>query len=305
MNNNYINQIRGTVIPLPTPFNADESVDHESLTKYVNFLADNGIQNVMTTVGTSRFNLLSANEIKAVNETVVKASGGRMNTIVANPPFGRQQDAIEFAEHSKEIGADLFLAYFPERYYGDEYLLDFFGKVADAAGIGVLIHEMPMRNGLGGGSVQYPISTLHKLLDIPNVVGLKEEALDMAYSGSVVRELADKAVIIGAGGGMSRYLRDYWSGAKAFLGGIGNFRAEVELDFFEAMQSKNYDKAYGIVNEIEIPLFQKLVPFGWHPSLKAILSLRGHMQKFERKPMKQTTEEERVKIDAILKENVW
>ena len=305
MSNKYIDEIRGTVIPLPTPFNEDESVDHEALGSYVNFLADSGIQNVMTTVGTSRYNLLNSAEIKAVNETVVKAANGRIKTIVANPPFGRQADAIDFAEHSRKIGADLFLAYYPERYYGDEYLLDFFGKVSDAAGIGVLIHEMPMRNGLGGGSVQYPISTLHKLLDIPNVVGLKEEALDMAYSGSVVRELADKAVIIGAGGGMSRYLRDYWSGAKAFLGGIGNFKAEVEIDFYNAIQAKNYDKAYGIVNDIEIPLFQKLVPFGWHPSLKAILSLRGHMQKFERKPMKQSTDDERTKIDAILKANNW
>jgi len=305
MKNKYIDEIRGTVIPLPTPFNADESVDHDSLRAYVNFLVDNGIPNVMTTVGTSRYNLMNAEEIKAVNETVVKAADGKAKTIVANPPFGRQADAIDFAEHSRKIGADLFLAYYPERYYGDEYLLDFFGKVADAAGIGVLIHEMPMRNGLGGGSVQYPISTLHKLLDIPNVVGLKEEALDMAYSGSVVRELSDKAVIIGAGGGMSRYLRDYWSNAKAFLGGIGNFQPQVEIEFFEAMQGKQYDIAYSIVNQVEIPLFQKLVPFGWHPSLKAILALRGHMQAYERKPMKQTTEGERNKIDQILKANQW
>lgn len=305
MKNKYLDEIRGTVIPLPTPFNANESVDHESLTSYVKFLVDNGIPNVMTTVGTSRYNLLSADEIKAVNETVVKAANGKTKTIVANPPFGRQADAVDFAEHSREIGADLFLAYYPERYYGDEYLLDFFGAVADAAEIGVLIHEMPMRNGLGGGSVQYPISTLHKLLDIPNVIGLKEEALDMAYSGSVVRELSEKAVIIGAGGGMSRYLRDYWSGANAFLGGVGNFNPALEIEFFDAMQAKHYDKAYGIVNEVEIPFFQKIVPFGWHPSLKAMLALRGHMQAFERKPMKQTTVEERTKIDAILKANQW
>ncbi|MAY83261.1 MAG: hypothetical protein CMP59_03930 [Flavobacteriales bacterium] len=305
MKNKYIDEIRGTVIPLPTPFNEDESIDHESLAKYVKFLADSGIPNVMTTVGTSRYNLLSSDEIKAVNETVVKAADGKMKTIVANPPFGRQEDAIEFAEHSKAIGADLFLAYYPERFYGEEYLLDFFGKISDAAGIGVLIHEMPMRNGLGGGSVQYPIETLHKLFDIPNVVGLKEEALDIAYSGTVVRELAKKAVIIGAGGGMSRYLRDYWTGAQAFLGGIGNFQADVELDFFNAMQTKNYDKAYSIVHDVEIPLFQKILPFGWHPSLKAILSLRGHMKKYERKPMKESPEEERIALDKALKNNGW
>lgn len=304
-NNKYINQIQGPVIPLPTPFKQDESVDHESLHSYVSFLVKNGIPNIMTTVGTSRYNLLNAEEIMEVNETVVKAAAGKAKTIVANPPFGRQADAVKFAEHSKSIGADFYLAYYPERYYGDEYLIDFFSAISEAADIGILIHEMPMRNGLGGGSVQYPISTLHKLLEIPKVAGLKEEALDMAYSGNVVRELADKAIIIGAGGGMSRYLRDYWSGAKAYLGGIGNWSPQTEIEFFEAMQTKNYHKAYGIVNEVEIPLFQKLVPFGWHPSLKGILSIKGHMQSYERKPMKSTTDDERKRIETILLENNW
>ncbi|MEQ8907578.1 MAG: dihydrodipicolinate synthase family protein [Vicingaceae bacterium] len=305
MNNPYLNEITGPVIPLPTPFNADESVDHESLHNYVTFLVDNGIKNIMTTVGTSRYNLLTNEEVKAVNETVVKAAAGKAKTIVANPPFGGQMHALEFAKHAEEIGADLYLAYFPDRNYGENDILNFFQELSDAINIGILIHEMPLRNGLGGGAVQYSVPLLKKLLQIKNVVGVKEEALDIAHSNAVVRAISSEAVIIGAGGGMSRYLRDYWLGAKAFLGGIGNFAPQVELDFYQLFENKEFEKAYQLVEEVELPFFQDVVPFGWHPSLKGMLHLCGHMQEFERRPLKQNSKEELNQLKATLQKNNW
>jgi 4-hydroxy-tetrahydrodipicolinate synthase len=303
--NKYIDQITGPVIPLPTPFKQNGEIDTTSLESYVRFLVDQGIKNLMTTVGTSRYNLLSNEEIKLVNETVVAAAEGKAYTIVANPPFGRLEDAVDFAKHSEAIGASLFLAYYPERYYGDEYLIDFFKALSDAVDIGILIHEMPMRNGLGGGSVQYSIPLLKKLLQLENIVGVKEEALDIAYSNAVVKAISSEAVIIGAGGGMSRYLRDYWLGAKAFLGGIGNFHPALELDFYTKMTSKQFEEAHDIVLNIEQPFFGEVVSFGWHPSLKSALSLCGHMQAYERKPMKQTTDAEREHIKKVLQDNKW
>lgn len=305
MNNKYIDKVTGPVIPLPTPFNADEEVAYKDLAKYVRFLVDNGIKNLMTTVGTSRFNLLSFDEIKKVNETVVEAAAGEAVTIVANPTVGGTKMAMDFAKHAETIGADFLLTYFPDRNYGNDNTLEFFKAVADAADVGILIHEMPMRNGLGGGAIQYSIPLLHSLLDIENVVGLKEESLNAAYSQLILKEIADKAVIIGAGGGMSRYLRDYWLGAKAFLGGIGNFYPKLELDFYDAMMAKEYETAHKIVYEQENPYFSQVVPMGWHPSLKVALAVKELMPIYERRPMKQATENDMKYIRKILETNNW
>ena len=221
--NKYINQITGPVIPLPTPFNEDESLDLDSLHSYVEFLVNKGIKNLMTTVGTSRYNLLSAEEIKEVNKTIVNAAAGKANTIVANPPFGRLADAIDFAKHAEEIGATIFLAYHPERHYGDEYIIDFFQQLSDAVNIGILIHEMPMRNGLGGGSIQYSIELLNKLLTIENIIGVKEEALDVDYSNELVEAISDKAVIVGAGGGNEQISKRLSFRCKSLFRGYRKF----------------------------------------------------------------------------------
>ena len=58
------NKISGPVVPLPIPFNTAQDVDYDVLLSYVGFLRKKGIKNVMTTVGTSRFNLLSMEKIR-------------------------------------------------------------------------------------------------------------------------------------------------------------------------------------------------------------------------------------------------
>ncbi|MDC1202433.1 dihydrodipicolinate synthase family protein [Salibacteraceae bacterium] len=306
MMNNRLDKITGPVIPLPVPFNEDESVAYDELSRYVSFLVDNGVETVMTTVGTSRYNLLSWDECKKVNESVVKACAGKCKSIVANPPTGSTQHAIEFAQHAMEIGADFFLVYFPERDYGDEHTLPFFEKLHAATDIDILLHEMPRRNGTGPGTKQYGLELLTKLLSFERIVGLKEEALDPEYSNMLLDNLADKAIIIGAGGGMSRYYyRDFERGAMAYLGGLGNFFPQIELDFFRYLQNGQKEEARKIVEDIELKYFEKVSPIGWHPHLKSALNLMGLMPGWERSPMKQLKQEEIELIDQVLIQNQW
>jgi len=304
--NKNCKEVKGTVIPLPTPFTKDGEVDYKTMHSYVEFLVANGIKNVMTTVGTSRFNLLTDEEVFKLNETVVKAAAGKAVTIVANPTVGSVKRTIEFGKHAEKIGADFFLAYYPERYYGEQNIYDYFHAITKEVSTPILLHEMPMRNGFGAGTVQYSIPLLEQLLALPTIAGFKEEALDAEYSNQILKTFKDKAVIIGAGGGMSRYLlRDYDLGAYAFLGGIGNFIPSLENDFYNAITTGDKAKAEKIVNEIELPYFQKVVPFGWHPSLKAAIALKGLMQPYERAPMIEIKGEQLEQLTAVMKNNGW
>jgi dihydrodipicolinate synthase/N-acetylneuraminate lyase len=299
------NKITGPVVPIPTPFKDNEDVDYDVLALYVSFLCSKGIKTVMTTVGTSRFDLLSMNEVKKINETVVKAAKKDTITIVANPSHGSLKDALLFAKHAEDIGADIFLAHFPDRYYGEDVVFDFFATIANSIKIDILIHETPLKNGLGGGCQHYSTDLLARLFEIKNIIGVKEEALDLAYSEKIVKMFSDRVVIIGAGGGMSRYLRDYWLGSKAYLSGIANFYPELELEFYEAMQNKNYEKAYKIVHDIEKPFFEATVPMGWHRCLKEALNICGLAPSYERLPMKQISKEHAQTLETVMQKFGW
>ena len=296
-----LNSVKGPVIPLPIPFTKTQRVDYKGLAEYVQFLVKNGIQNIMTTVGTSRFNLLSEREIKQVNKVVVTASNGNAQTIVANPMTGGTSHAIKHAQHAKDIGANFLLVYFPERFYSEAAIYKHFQVISSAVDIPILIHEMPIKNGAGGGKVAYSIDLLTRLLELENVIGFKEEALDIEHSNKIVRTFKDKAIIIGAGGGMSRFLdRDFALGAKAYLGGIGNFYPSLELAFFQALEEGNEALAKTIVNEIERPYFEKVVPLGWHPTLKVAMATLKLMSIHERSPMITLNEsQQKIVSDAV------
>ena len=295
--------IKGPVIPIPTPFYEDENIDFESLSSYVSKLVDLGIKNIMTTVGTSRYNLLSIEECKKVNETVVKSCKNKSVSIVANPIYGGTKHAIDFGNHAEEIGADYYLLYYPERHYGDDNIYNFYKTVANNINISVLIHEMPIRNGVGPGNVQFSIPLLKKLLAIPNIVGFKEEALDNDYSNTILENFPN-AVCIGAGGGMSRYLyRDFQRGAQAYLGGLGNFFPEIELEFFNCLQNGDVKKAESIVEKIELDYFKNVIPIGWHPHLKYAIYLQGWLPENERNPMKCLNNEEKKIIESQFKKH--
>src|SRR5438132_2962012 len=82
-------QLHGPVFPILTPFSADGSaIDHDALARYVDFLAGVGVPAIMSTVGTNRFNLLSEDEIRAVNATIARAARGRCIVILAGPLTG-------------------------------------------------------------------------------------------------------------------------------------------------------------------------------------------------------------------------
>ena len=46
-------------MPIPTSYKSDESICLEQTEKYLHYLSDNHVETVMTTAGTSQFNLLS------------------------------------------------------------------------------------------------------------------------------------------------------------------------------------------------------------------------------------------------------
>jgi 4-hydroxy-tetrahydrodipicolinate synthase len=297
--------LAGPAFPLLVPFGADgESVDHPALDRYVRFLVAHGAPVILTTVGTSRFNLLSADEIKAVNETVVGASSKSCMTIAAGPQIGSTSVNVEFARHAERIGADAYIAFYPDRHYGDAPILEFYRALSDAVDIGIFIHEMPIRSGFYGTPAHYGLDLLDALLSLPGVVGMKEECMDGGYAYKIHRRFADRCAIIGAGS-MRNYMRDYHAGAKSYLVGVGSFFPRVAIAFHAAMSTGDFQRAHAIVRQYEEPIFDVAVSLGWHVALKEILHLLDLMPPFERAPLTRLGEAERRRLSECMDKLGW
>ena len=283
----FLNDVNGPVYPIPTPFTETGEVNYDGLKEYVLYLLDNGARTLMVTVGTSRFDVLTIEEMKQVNETVVENAKGRAVTIVTTPTNGPTAQAIDFAQHAEEVGADGILAVFPDRFYSEDGVYQFFNDIASSTSIGVLIHLMPIKGGRSGvgPSVHYSPGLLKRLAEIENIVGLKEESLDQGMIYQYNRMLKDKLLVIGGAGGMRSYMTARQWGQPAYLVGIGNIVPDIEEKYFQALQNNDYETARSIVFENEEPFFDVAVKIGWHIALKEALSIKGLMQPWERAPM--------------------
>lgn len=299
----FLEQVKGPVFPIPTPFTENGDVDYEGLRRYVEFLLSQGTRTVMVTVGTSRFDVLTFEEMKKINETVAQTAKGKAIVIVTTPTKGPTLQAIDFTNHAESIGADGILAVFPDRFYYENDVYRYFVDIAKSCSVGVLIHLMSIPAGRAGLGPQmhYSPELVERIVAIDNVVGLKEESHDQGLSYRYCRGLADKTVLIGGAGGMRDYLTKHHWGQQAYLVGIGNFVPKLEIDFYKALIQGDYDTARKIIFEYEEPFFAAAVRVGWHLALKEALAYADLMEPWERLPVSRLKDDDRNEIINVLK----
>lgn len=283
-------KIRGPVFSILTPFvPQSEEIDFDCLNRYLEQIYNAGGRQFYVMAYNSRYSQLTWDEIKGLNSFVaehVKALDPENIVIVADPIHCSTRVSIEFARHAREIGADLISLIVRERFYSEEQIEKHFQMVSDSVDIGILVHEMPFLDGYGGPPVNYPISLLDRLANIENVIAMKEDAKDDAYSREAIATVRDRVAIVISGGGKRQWLRFADQGCQAWLNGIGVFEPRLAVRFWEAKCAGDDALMKRIIDEIEVPFFEYAVKrFGWHLAIKAALEARGVMSRQDRMPL--------------------
>jgi len=293
MNNhfqNIQNKIRGPVFSILTPFDPiTEEVDYPSLENYIQRIYDSGGKVFYVMAYNSRYSQLTFEEIKELNSFVcrkVKELNSSNIVIVADPPHCSTKVSIEFSQHAEKIGADMISLIVRERFYFEEQIYSHFQMINDSCNIGILIHEMPFLNGLGGPVVNWPLTLLDKVADLSNVIAIKEDAKDDDYSKDAIDLLKGRLSIIISGGGKSQWLRFAGQGCQAWLNGVGVFEPKLAISFWNGFKSNDQELCNRIINEIEAPFFKNGVKkYGWHLTIKVALEHFGIMSRHDRMPL--------------------
>jgi dihydrodipicolinate synthase/N-acetylneuraminate lyase len=257
------------VYPIPPSFINDE-LELNSTHKYLNYLSEKGAKTIMSTAGTSQFNLLTSTEVDLFNNALLNFKGKK---IIGLP-------AISFYELKQKIRGlnyknlkDVYLLIlFPERYYNDEQIIKFFEEVCNESIYPILAHGNTMRKGMGG-EYSYSFNLLKKLSKIKNFIGIKEESPSIDFAQKNLKEL-DLEIIV-AGGSMKRF----WSlepfGATTYLTGVGSFNPTIEENFYNEYTNGSLKMAKEIIKTFETPLFRTFMKVGWHASMREALKNMG------------------------------
>ena len=286
------------VYPLCPSFNGgeDNNLEIESTKKYIKFLEESGVKHIMTTAGTSQFNLLSVEEIRKLNSTLKEF---KYNKIIGIPQLSLvhiKEEIKYYNSFFKDIENVYLLILFPERYYNDDQIVNYFNEVSELSNFPILAHGNTLRKGYGGTYI-YENELLGKLSEIPNFIGIKEESPTIDFS---IKEMDSLNLeIIVAGGSMRRFWCLHPFGATSYLSGVGSFFPNLEEIFYNMMWMGKLEEAKSIMKSIEYPLFKIFMSVGWHASMRYTLQTMGFI-KNNRSPFVEISDNDKEKINNIL-----
>ena len=181
-----------------TPFHADGSLDLESAARVAEHLVDNGCDGVVVSGTTGESPTTTTEEDGRLLRAVIEAVGDRA-TVVAGVGTNNTAHSVELAVQAEKVGADGTLLVTP--YYNkptQEGLAAHFEAVADAAGLPVMLYDIPGRSSIAIAPETYERVARHERIvavkdavgDLDRGVKIMESTGLALYSGDDVLNLA-------------------------------------------------------------------------------------------------------------------
>ncbi|WBT37464.1 4-hydroxy-tetrahydrodipicolinate synthase [Hyphomicrobium sp. DMF-1] len=165
---------KGSITALITPFK-NGLVDEEALRRFVDWQITEGTHGLVPTGTTGESPTLNFDEHKRVIDITIEAARGRV-PVIAGTGSNSTDEAIELSTHAEKAGADAILIVNP--YYNkptQEGLYQHFKAINDRVGIPIVIYNIPGRT-----NVDMSVSTMARVYELKNVVGVKDATANLA-----------------------------------------------------------------------------------------------------------------------------
>ena len=296
--------LRGSLPASLCPFRPDLTVDEEAFATHVRWLADaSGGGGVVCNGHAGEVASLTRAERRRVVEIAAREARGRM-PVVAGVYTDSTAEAVALARDAEAAGADALLVFPPPVFGGGgnrtpEMALGFVRTVAEAVGIGTVVFQFPIA-GLG-----YPTDLLLRLVEIPNVIGVKEGSDHLPTFERNLRAIkAARPEVAVLTTNNTMLFASTALGADGILSGSGSVVADLHLVLFEALQKGDLHAARQ-VNDRIWPLTQAFYcdPIvNMHNRMKVALEhLERQPRAVVRPPLQPLGSEERARIVAAVR----
>lgn len=185
---------QGSMVALVTPMREDGAVDYDALQRLVDFHVNNNTDAIISVGTTGESATLDPDEHCDAIERTVQFANGRI-PIIAGTGANSTREAIYLTRRAEELGADACLLVTP--YYNkptQEGLYQHFKAIAEAVPITQILYNVPGRT-----ACDMLTSTVDRLADIDNIVGIKDASADIDRAAELVQTCADRMQVIVSG----------------------------------------------------------------------------------------------------------
>src|SRR5437868_14011677 len=183
--------LRGCGTALVTPFKADSSIDESALRALVAWQIESGIDFLVPCGTTGETPTLSHDEWLQVIDITVEVIAGRVPVVAGATSNSTHEAVAKAKEVAARPGVDAILTASP--YYNkptQEGQYRHFKSIAEAVDKPLILYNVPGRTG-----ANIEPSTLARLAEVPNIVGVKEASGNMSQIADVFHAVPEHFLV--------------------------------------------------------------------------------------------------------------
>ena len=287
--------LRGCGTALVTPFKRDGSIDEPALRALVEWQIESKIDFLLPCGTTGETPTLTRDEWLRVIDITVEAANGRV-PIMAGATSNSTNDAVEKARTAAaRAGVDCILTANP--YYNkptQEGQYQHFQAIAEAISKPVVIYNIPGRSG-----ANLEPSTLARLAEIPNIIGVKEASGNISQIAEVCATVPDSFLVFSGDDAIT--LPVIALGGAGIISVVSN---EIPMEM-AAMTRLALDNKWTDARYLQRKYFA-LMQANFIESnpipVKAVLAMMGKLEEKYRLPLVPMKPENRARLEKIAAE---
>lgn len=268
-------RLKGVGVAMITPFNADGSIDFQSLGKMIDYVIEGGVDYIVALGTTAETPTLYIPERVEVAAFVTKHIAGRVPLVMG--VGGNSTSEVLDQLHEIDLsGADAILSVTP--YYNkpsQEGLYQHFKRVSEASPLPIILYNIPGRSGVN----MLPETTLRIAQDMSNVIGIKEASGKIEQIEEVIRNRQEGFLVLSGDDGMAvDVMRRGGDGVISVAANLFPQQFGECIKLATKGEFEKADEAYAPYDEVVQALFAEGNPTGIKCALKAKGLIGGTMR---------------------------
>ena len=288
-------KLRGCGTALVTPFRSDGSIDEMALRQLVRWQVESGIDFLVPCGTTGETPTLTHEEWLRVIDLTIETAQGRVPIMVGATSNNTQEAVAKAKEASERPGVDFILSATP--YYNkptQDGIDQHFRAIADGSQKPIVLYNIAGRTG-----TNIETSTLRRLAEIPNVIGVKEASGNISQIAEVCATMPEDFLVFS--GDDSSTLAVIGLGGVGIISVVSNEIPAEMTRMTEAALANKWDVARSIFRKY-LPLMQANFIESNPIPAKAVLSMMGRIEEVYRLPLVPMRPEHRKQLEKVVSE---
>ena len=277
---------------LVTPFRRDLSLDEPALHRLVRRQVDAGIDFLVPCGTTGENPTLSEREHLRVAEITLEEAAGRV-PVLAGAGGYNTAEVIALAKELEVMRVDGILSVTP--YYNKptpEGLYQHYKAIASAISLPIIVYSVPRRTG-----TNVDAATLRRLVEIENIVGIKEASGDIGQIASILGHLPEDFAVLSGDDVLA--LPVIALGGKGVISVVSNEIPAEMAQLIRYCRQNNFEQARRLQRRF-LPLMEVNFIESSPIPVKAALAAMGLLEPVWRLPLCPPRPENEEKIRGVL-----